>query len=200
MLSDYDDDNDQDTDVNPLPPPNDWAQQLLDFWFRDHNRSHWFGGGPAFDDELAALAASWWPALRSLPAQSFLTDPDTALAAIILFDQLPRNLFRGSAQAFASDELAVAIARGVTDHGWDQSWDKDRRLFAYLPFEHSEDMDDQRESLRLVAQLDDPELFEFAQKHFDIVEKFGRFPHRNQALGRKSRPDEAAAIEMGKNW
>jgi uncharacterized protein (DUF924 family) len=195
MLSDYDDE-----DVNFPPPPADWAQQLLDFWFRDHDRSHWFGGGPAFDDELAALAAHWWPSLRSLPAKSFLTDPDTALAAILLFDQLPRNLFRGSADAFATDELAVAIAHSIVGYGWDQQWDKDRRLFAYLPLEHSEHIEDQRESLRLVAQLDDPELMEFAQKHFDIIDKFGRFPHRNHALGRQSRPDEADAIEMGKNW
>lgn len=195
MLSNIDNE-----DVPFSPPPADWPKLLLDFWFNDHDSSHWFGGGPEFDDELAALAAHWWPTLRSLPAKSFLTDPDTALAAIILFDQLPRNLFRGSADAFASDELAVAIAHSIVGHGWDQQWDKHRRLFAYLPLEHSEHIEDQREALRLVAQLGDPALMDFAQKHHDIIDKFGRFPHRNHALGRKSRPDEADAIEMGKNW
>ena len=182
------------------PPPSDWAQQILNFWFVDHNLSHWFGGGPAFDEDVAKQMGAWIQPLRALPPSSFLTDADTALAAAILFDQAPRNLYRGTADAFATDELAVAIARGIVAKGWDKSWDKYRRLFAYLPFEHSEDMDDQRESLRLIAQLDDADLLSFAQKHFDIIEKFGRYPHRNEILGRQSRPEEAEAIEQGKNW
>lgn len=182
------------------PPPADWAQQLLDFWFQDHGQSHWFGGGPEFDEDIRRLAGDWWSVLRSQPASSFLQDEQKALAAIILFDQVPRNIFRGSADAFASDELAVAIAHGVIDRQWDQRWDKYQRLFAYLPFEHSEDIDDQRESMRLIAQLGDEDLLGYAQKHFDIVAKFGRFPHRNEVLGRKSRPEEADAIEAGKHW
>jgi uncharacterized protein (DUF924 family) len=190
-----------DEDEQSLPqPPADWAQQILNFWFVRHDISHWFGGGAAFDAEVAEQMGAWIEPLRSLPASSFLTDPDTALAAAILFDQAPRNLYRGTAEAFATDTLAVAIAHGIVAKGWDQSWDKHRRLFAYLPFEHSEDMADQRESLRLIAQLDDDDLLSFAQKHYDIIEQFGRYPHRNDVLGRKSRPEEAAAIEAGKNW
>lgn len=200
--ADYDDDqyDDDQNDDTAAPPPHDWAQQILKFWFVDHDKSSWFGGGSAFDEAVADHMGDWLPALRSLPASSFLTDADTALAAIILFDQAPRNLYRGSAEAFATDSLAVAIAHGVVDKGWDQQWDTLRRLFAYLPFEHSEEMADQRESLRLIGQLDDPELHEYAQKHYDIVAKFGRFPHRNAVLGRKSRPEEAEAIEIGKKW
>lgn len=195
-MSQFDEEEDRDI----APPPANWAQLLLKFWFEDHSQSHWFGGGPEFDEEIRALAGDWWVVLRSQPAATFLQDEEKALAAIILFDQVSRNLYRGSADAFASDELALAIAHGVIDRQWDQRWEKYQRLFAYLPFEHSEDLHDQRESLRLIAQLNDDQLMEFAQKHFDIIEKFGRFPHRNELLGRKSRSEEAEAIEMGKSW
>ena len=184
----------------PAPPPADWAQQLLDFWFDAHGMDDWYGGGPEFDAEVRDLAEGWYEALRSQPPESFLTDPDTALAAAILFDQVPRNLFRGHADAFATDELARAIARGIVANGWDQSWPDARRQFAYLPFEHSEDIADQRESLRLFGQLSDPMFHDYAQKHFAIIDRFGRFPHRNHVLGRTTRPDEEAAVEEGKNW
>lgn len=195
-MSHFDEEDEQDL----APPPADWAQQLLHFWFKDHGQSHWFGGGPEFDEEIRSLAGDWWRVLRMQPAASFLSDEQTALAALILFDQVPRNIHRGSADAFASDELAKAIAHGVVERQWDQRWDKYQRLFAYLPYEHSEELDDQRESMRLIAQLGDADLLGYAQKHYDIVAKFGRFPHRNKVLGRKIRPEEAEAIEAGKNW
>ena len=181
-------------------PPADWAQQLLAFWFDDHGFDDWYGGGPDCDAEVRALAEGWHEALRSQPTEAFLTDPDTALAAALLFDQVPRNLFRGHADAFATDDLARAIAHGIVAHGWDQRWSDARRQFAYLPFEHSEDIADQRESLRLMGQLADPMFADYAKKHFDIVDRFGRFPHRNAVLGRADRPGEEAAIEEGRNW
>jgi uncharacterized protein (DUF924 family) len=181
-------------------PPADWAAQLLAFWFDAHGMDDWYGGGPEFDAEVRDLAEGWHEALRSQPPASFLTDPDTALAAAILFDQVPRNLFRGHADAFATDDLARAIAHGIVAKGWDRDWSDARRQFAYLPFEHSEDIADQRESLRLMGQLADPMFADYAQKHFDIIDRFGRFPHRNEALGRASRADEEAAIEEGRNW
>lgn len=186
--------------ATPPAPPADWAQQLLAFWFGDHDMEDWYGGGPQFDAEVRALAEGWLEALRSQPADTFLTDPDTALAAAILFDQVPRNIYRGHADAFATDSLARAIAHGIVARGWHESWPDERRQFACLPFQHSEDMSDQRESLRLFGQFDDPMFQDYAQKHFDIVDRFGRFPHRNDALGRATRPDEEAAIEEGKNW
>ncbi|MGQ2976891.1 MAG: DUF924 family protein [Sphingopyxis sp.] len=182
------------------PPPADWAQQLLAFWFDEHGMDDWYGGGTEFDDAVRDLAEGWHDALRSQPAEAFLTDPDTALAATILFDQVPRNIYRGHADAFATDDLARAIARGIVARGWHENWPDERRQFACLPFQHSENMDDQRESLRLFAQFDAPMFQDYAQKHFDIVDRFGRFPHRNAALGRATRADEEAAIEEGRNW
>lgn len=189
-----------DEDMAPAAPPADWAAQLLTFWFDHHGRDDWFGGGDGFDAACQGFAGEWLQALRRFPADHFLTDPETALAAIILFDQMPRNLFRGHADAFATDALALAIARAFAARGWDAQLAEDRRLFAYLPFEHSEDMDDQRESLRLFAALGNAEYLGFAKAHFDIIDRFGRFPHRNAALGRAMRPDEASAVEEGSNW
>ena len=192
--------SDEQDNAGIAAPPADWAAQLLAFWFGTHGQDDWYGGGPDFDDAVRALAGDWHAALRSQPADAFLTDPDTALAATILFDQVPRNIFRGDADAFATDSLARAIARGIVEQGWDQGWPDERRQFAYLPFEHSEDIADQRESLRLFGQLADPMFHDYAQKHFAIIDRFGRFPHRNHVLGRTTRPDEEAAIEEGKNW
>ncbi len=173
---------------------------MLAFWFDAHGVADWYGGGPPFDKAIGDLAGDWHSALRSQPVETFLTDPDTARAAIILFDQVPRNIFRGSADAFATDTHARAIARAMVARGWDQTIPRDQRQFVYMPYEHSEDMDDQRESLRLFAQLGDANLLKYAQQHFDIIKRFGRFPHRNAVLGRESRDAEAAAIEAGKNW
>ncbi|MBK6412682.1 DUF924 family protein [Sphingopyxis sp.] len=184
----------------PHTPPADWPQRLLAFWFDAYGMDDWYGGDPDFDAEIRDLAKGWHAALRSQPAETFLTDPDTALAGAILFDQIPRNIFRGHADAFATDSLARAIARGIVAHGWDQHWPDERRQFAYLPFEHSEDIADQRESLRLMSQLADSIFHDYAQQHFDIIDRFGRFPHRNAVLGRPTRPEEEAAVEEGKNW
>lgn len=190
----------RDDEIPLAPPPADWADRLLAFWFDAHGVDDWYGGGPDFDAAVQGLAGEWREALRALPAESFLTDPDTAIAAVILFDQVPRNIHRRQAEAFATDDLARAVARGIVAKGWDRGWPDERRQFAYLPFEHSEDIADQRESLRLMSQLADPMFRDYAKKHFDIVDRFGRFPHRNAALGRANRPGEEAAIEEGGNW
>lgn len=189
-----------DDDKEPAAPPPDWAARLLAFWFDGHGMDDWYGGGPDFDAAVRALAGDWREALRAQPVETFLTDPDTALAAVILFDQVPRNIHRRQAEAFATDALARAVARGIVAKGWDQDWPDERRQFAYLPFEHSEDIADQRESLRLMNQLTGPAFPEYAKKHFDMIDRFGRFPHRNAALGRANRPGEEAAIEEGGNW
>lgn len=190
---------DEDDSVVPAPPGN-WAEQLLHFWFVDHGFADWFKGGEAFDEAVTARFAEWREALRELPAGQFLADPHTALAAVILFDQVPRNAYRATAEAFATDHLALAIARMAVAGAFDAGLSRDERLFLYLPFEHSEDMDDQRESVRLISQLGDSNLLQFAQSHLAMIERFGRFPHRNAALGRADRPGEADAVAAGNSW
>ena len=100
---------------------------------------------------------------------------------------------RGHADQFATDSLALAVARGAIARGFDDELDAQGRAFLYLPFEHSESIDDQRESVLLFTKLGDPLYFDFAKKHHDVIERFGRFPHRNAMLGRAPRPDEIAA-------
>lgn len=190
--------NDEDEGV--AAPPPDWAQQLLAFWFEEHGMQDWFRGGPAFDAAVTERFAGWREALRSQPTEQFTTGADTALAAILLFDQVPRNAHRSSAEAFATDHAALAIARAGLAEGFDQGFDTDRRAFFYLPFEHSESIDDQRESVRLFTALGNDTYLEYAQKHFAVIDRFGRFPHRNAVLGRADRPGEAEAVAAGAHW
>jgi uncharacterized protein (DUF924 family) len=131
--------------------------------------------------------------LRQLPPESFLGDARSALAAVILFDQMPRNMFRGHADQFMTDSLALAIARQAVDRGHDEQMTKDEKAFLYMPFEHSEAHADQLRSVALFTKLGDDFLLGFAKKHCELIERFGRFPHRNAMLGRAPRPAEIAA-------
>jgi uncharacterized protein (DUF924 family) len=189
-----------DDEENSPSPPADWTAQLLHFWFAEHSDADWFGGGPDFDAQVTERFDGWRAALRSLPIDQFLTDAETALAAILLFDQVPRNAHRGTADAFATDHIALALARAAVAAGMDDGLPKDQRLFLYLPFEHSEDEGDQRESVRLIGALGDARLTQFALDHQAMITRFGRFPHRNAALGRADRPGEAEAVAAGGGW
>ncbi len=190
----------EDEDVEMAMPPADWAATLLRFWFDEHKDSDWFGGGPDFDQAVTHNFAGWRDAMRSQPVEAFNGDADTALAAIILFDQVPRNAYREAAEAFATDHIALAIARQAVALGHDAGLGKDQRLFLYLPFEHSESAADQRESVRLISSLGDQRLTQFALDHQAMIDRFGRFPHRNNVLGRADRAGEAEAVASGHKW
>lgn len=179
--------------------PRPWAAELLRYWFHELRPEQWFGSSDAVDDAMRRRFARYLPMLGNRPARDFLGDPLTARAAVLLFDQLPRNLFRGSAQAFAYDPLARAIAKGIMARGWDRGLPEPARKFIYMPLMHSEHIADQRESLRRFGQ-GDSFSFAFARAHYRMVARFGRFPHRNQALGRKSSPAELRAIAAGNAW
>lgn len=173
----------------------DWRADILKFWF-GLDPAQWWDGGPDLDHRIKQNFLKLWWEKRQLPVNAFLTDPLTAAAAVILFDQFPRNMFRGSADAFATDENALAIAKGAIDRGFDTELAHDERKFLYMPFEHSEKLDDQNRAVLLFTELGDQEQIEFARKHRDIIERFGRFPHRNTVLGRAPRQDEIAAGEI----
>ena len=192
--------SDEEDEIEGAAPPADWVKQLLIFWFTEHIDSDWFGGGAEFDSRVTTRFAGWRDALRGQPIQAFTEDAETTLAAIILFDQVPRNAFRGSAEAFATDHIALALARRAVEVGLDNGMDNTQRLFCYLPFEHSEDGDDQRESVRLISMLGDERLLQFALDHQKMIERFGRFPHRNTVLGRADRAGEADAVAAGSHW
>jgi uncharacterized protein (DUF924 family) len=173
----------------------DWRRELLTFWF-GLEPEQWWKSDAALDEECSRRFLETWTEQRTLPVRSFTPDPLTALAAVILFDQMPRNMFRGTAEAYATDHLALAIAKEAVDRNFDDELSVDERNFLYMPFQHSEDLDDQKRSLRLYTALRSNYYLGFAKKHRDVIERFGRFPHRNKVLGRASRPTEAGAGEV----
>ena len=173
----------------------DWAKSVTDFWFA-LGYERWFSQDPALDFQIQQNCEGLWAQKRSLPATSGLTDAHTALGAAILFDQFPRNMFRGRPEQFATDELALQIAKAAVACGVDKHLSRGERAFLYLPFEHSECLADQKQSLMLFTALGDSRYIRFAQLHHDVIARFGRFPHRNAVLGRAERPDELAAGEV----
>lgn len=178
----------------------DWAAAMLDFWFNIVGEKGWWDHDPTLDGTCKARFHALWTEKKMLPAETFLDRADDALAAVLLFDQLPRNMFRNSADAFATDALARDIARGAIAQGYDIQIGGAGRRFFYMPFMHSEDLDDQQLSLTLFEGAGDAESLRFAQDHHAVIERYGRFPHRNVALGRESRPGEEEAINQGSAW
>jgi uncharacterized protein (DUF924 family) len=173
----------------------DWRADVLKFWF-GLKPEQWWRGGEELDHRIRQTFLKLWTEKRELPVDAFLADPLTALAGVILFDQLPRNMFRGQADQFATDHIARAIAKAAVDAGLDEELAKDERLFLYMPFQHSENLEDQRRGLLLFTELGANKQVGYAKKHLAIIERFGRFPHRNAILGRTPRPDEIAAGDV----
>ena len=174
---------------------NDWRRDVLGYWF-GLEPEQWWKVDTAFDEDVRQRFLKLWEAKRQQPANSFLIDPLTALAGVILFDQFPRNMFRGHADQFSTDHLALAIARQAVDRGFDDQLQPQERGFLYMPFEHSENLADQKRSVQLFTALGDDYLLGYARKHHDVIERFGRFPHRNAILGRAPRPSEVAAGDV----
>ena len=174
---------------------NDWRSDVLKFWFGLTFEQR-FRRDDALDHRVKEQFQKLWEAKRQLPVMAFLTDPLTALAGVILFDQMPRNMFRGHAEQFSTDHLALGIAKGAIDKQFDQDLTADERSFLYMPFQHSESLADQKRSLLLFTELGDDRQLPYAQKHHGVIERFGRFPHRNAILGRPARADEIAAGDV----
>jgi uncharacterized protein (DUF924 family) len=173
----------------------DWRSDVLKFWFA-LEPSQWWKGGPDLDHRIKQNFLKLWFEKRQLPVEAFLDDPLTAVAAVVLFDQFPRNMFRGHADSYSTDTLALAIAKGAIARGFDNELARDERKFLYMPFQHSENLDDQNRAMLLFTEVGDDEQINYAKRHRDIIERFGRFPHRNAILGRAPRPDEIAAGEL----
>ncbi len=171
-------------------------EEIIGFW-RQSGQQKWFGGGEAFDRECdQQLRADHFAAARR-ERDHWLETADGGLALLLLLDQIPRNIFRGSAHAYATDPLALHFARRLLDAGLEQGIDPELRAFVFLPFEHSEALEDQQRSVALFQTLDNAEYRRYAQAHLDVIAEFGRFPHRNHALGRVNTPAEQAWLDAG---
>lgn len=168
---------------------------VLTFWFGDDAtlfRDAWFAVDADFDAACGAFAEAW-QAARDGALHRWADSPHGMLALIVVLDQFSRNLYRGSALAYAADPQALALARDAVARGFDGKLQPMQRMFIYLPFQHAEDLAAQHESVRLLEPLRlalGDATVEYAYRHRDIIRRFGRFPHRNAVLGRESTPDE----------
>ena len=172
-----------------------WAREVLDFWF-GLEPEQWWKVDPELDAQMRERFGVVWEYQAGRPISYFVASPELALAAVVLFDQLPRNMFRGHADSFATDHMALSIAESAIDAGHDEQLALKQRGVLYMPFQHSEDLEDQRRSVALFTALGDDFQLGFAWKHHEVIERFGRFPHRNAILGRSPRPDETAAGDV----
>ena len=173
-----------------------WATDVLRFWFEETAPDQWFKKDDAFDQSVRAHFRQTHEHVASLSREDCSTDPDTALAAIIVLDQFSRNMFRGTTRAFASDPQALRIAETAIANGFDRQVSAGVRLFFYLPFEHAEDGEAQARSVALITALADPELVKWAEAHKAVIDRFGRFPHRNAILGRTSTLQELEFLQL----
>jgi uncharacterized protein (DUF924 family) len=177
----------------------DWPRKVLSFWFEEIGPDGWFEQKDETDALIRQRFGTLYESLfKAAPAMSFDT-ADEALAAIIVFDQFPRNMFRGQPRAFASDDIAAAIARKAVERGFDSEVAEDRRIFFYMPLMHAENLADQEHCVALTSALTTDHV-KYARKHRDIIARFGRFPHRNRALGRETTEAEAAFLAGHKGF
>jgi uncharacterized protein (DUF924 family) len=173
-----------------------WVGEVLRFWFAEAGPQQWFAKDAAFDAQVCGRFLALHETLAGTSSESLLADVRKALAAVIVLDQMSRNMFRGSPRAFAADGKALALADAAVARGFDAGLTKDERMFLYLPFEHAEDPAMQARSVALMAGLGDPEQARWAEKHKAVVDRFGRFPHRNAVLGRPSTPEEIEFLKQ----
>lgn len=164
---------------------------MLAFW-RVAGRKMWFAKDDHFDRRCVAAFREAWEAAADGQFADWEQEAESALALVLLLDQMPRNMFRGTPRVYASDAQARGVAGRAIVRGFDLQAEAALRPFFYLPFSHSEDLADQERALGLYATLDDPEELKWARRHHGIVARFGRFPHRNAILGRQSTAEEIA--------
>ncbi|MGF1481597.1 MAG: DUF924 family protein [Cyanophyceae cyanobacterium] len=183
------------------------VKEMLTFWFGNPNdedygkpRKAWFIKNPKFDEEVRSRFLPLYQQAAAGELDSWQDSPRSCLALILLLDQFPRNLFRLQPQAFATDAQALKFAKHAVSQGYDHQLLPIQRTFIYLPFEHSENIRDQRRCVGLFSTLEnDPTLadyIEYAHRHLKVIERFGRFPHRNKILGRENTSEEEAFLKQ----
>jgi uncharacterized protein (DUF924 family) len=173
-------------------------REVLHFWFgegAEYGKVHkrWFAKDPAFDAEVRSRFLGAYE--EQLEGRDWLGDPRSCLARIVVLDQFPRNMFRGTPRAFEADALALASAKHAVAQGYERDFLPVEKQFVYLPFEHSESLADQERACALMKPLGD-DLYDWALRHRRIIERFGRFPHRNEILGRASTPEEIEFLKQ----
>ena len=179
------------TDDNEIKP-----SDILGYWFSEGAKARWFEPDAAFDAELKQLFEPALEKAKSGALASWSENPAGALALVVLLDQISRNLYRNTPEAFAADPLAIGIARDAVARAFDERLNTDERSVLYMPFMHSERIEDQDEGVRQFTALRLDNSLDFMRRHRDIIARFGRFPHRNAILGRPSTPEELAFLQQ----
>lgn len=172
------------------------AAEVVSFW-HEAGPDRWFNKDAAFDQQIRERFLTTYETAAAGGLSRWEETAQSVLALLILLDQFPRNMFRGEARAFATDPLARAVAAGAIVRGFDSQVPTELRGFFYLPFEHSEDLADQERCLALNKAAGDIDNLKWAKIHADIIRRFGRFPHRNAALGRATTAEEQAFLDGG---
>lgn len=160
--------------------------EVLNFWFGEPMRDHWFSSTPEIDKLISDNYESLWEQAKSGELDSWAENPGGCLALCVILDQMPLNMFRGTAKSFSTEQQAVKITKLAIENGLDNHISVDKISFLYMPLIHSENMDDQNLAVESFAKVELEGNLKFAKHHRGIIEKFGRFPHRNEALGRTS--------------
>jgi uncharacterized protein (DUF924 family) len=171
----------------------DWVEQVMRYWFEELPAEAWFRKDARVDDTIRERFSELHDEVARLAPEQ-LTTPRDCLAAVIVLDQFSRNMYRGSPRSFATDALALSIAQRAIAAGLDRQLTPQQRWFLYMPFQHAEDRAVQARSIELFTQLNDPRNLGYAERHKEIIDRFGRFPHRNAVLGRVSTPEEAEFV------
>ena len=168
---------------NPIEP-----SDIIDYWFSEKSKQFWFASTPSIDKEITSKYETVWEKAASGGLSSWGETADGSVALIIILDQFPLNMFRGKAKGFKTESIAVEVALNAIDNGFDEEMDNEKLLFLFMPLMHSENLDHQNLQVYLFEKYNFN--LEFSKHHRDLVKKFGRFPHRNEILGRMSTMEE----------
>ncbi|WP_373020093.1 DUF924 family protein [Thiomicrorhabdus sp.] len=166
------------------------ATEIIDYWYTPPMPKHWFRSTPGIDAQIRARYESLWEKAANGELDDWKQTAEGCLALCIVLDQFPLNMFRGEAKSFATEEKAVAVSKYSVANGLDLQLSAERRAFLYMPLMHSENLDDQEESVRLFGASELEGNLRFARHHRELIRRFGRFPHRNAILGRENTVDE----------
>jgi uncharacterized protein (DUF924 family) len=190
MISNFDSKN-----ANVEPP---WVGTVINFWFEELTETDWFARSDAIDGRIRERFLTLHQRLVTHDGCG-VTEPRPILASVIVLDQFSRNLFRDSQYAYSADSIARRLARVAIEQSFDVAMTRLERLFLYLPFEHSEERADQVLAVQLIGSVGDAAWTRYAIAHKEIIDRFGRFPHRNAVLNRLSTADEVAFLKEPKN-
>ncbi len=176
----------------------DLIREILDFWFSERLRPLWFRATPELDAEIRERFEEAWGLARAGVYDYWEEDPEGALALVILLDQFPLNMFRGDARSWSTEARAREVAEAAIERGFDRAMPDEQKVFLYMPFMHSENLEDQKRAIELFAAAGLEDNLRYASHHHDIIERFGRFPHRNAGLGRDSTEEEREYLKKAR--